>query len=310
MTADTLTATANSAYTSNPWSATGAASYINSVYVRRRTGVGQIFIYNPAVSAASPIAVTSEWTRFSGPTSATSGSFVIQLQTSGDQIDIWGAQGEAGSTATPYQKVTTQYDVTEAGVPSCSYLFFDGGSDSMSTSTITPGTDKAQVFAGVRKLVDSPSGAVIEFGNLAADNGGFAVHAPNTAVGLQYRWSLRNNAGTVTDLGPVAGYAAPITNVLTGIGDISGDLSTIRINSAQVATSAADQGTGNFNSYALTVGARVGGSLYFNGNLFGLITRFGANLTTQQITSTEQWLAPKSTFFAPVITGVPTVGVS
>jgi hypothetical protein len=41
------------------------------------------------------------------------------------------AQLETGSTATNYQRVTTQYDVTEAGVASVSYLYDDLVSDAL-----------------------------------------------------------------------------------------------------------------------------------------------------------------------------------
>jgi len=57
-------------------------------------------------------------------------------------IYIWGAQVETGSTATPYQKVVTQYDITEAGVPSVYKSFFDGVDDILPITlpTITGGT--------------------------------------------------------------------------------------------------------------------------------------------------------------------------
>jgi len=50
-------------------------------------------------------------------------------------------QIETGTTATEYQRVTTAFDVTEAGVQSLSYLSFVGVDDSMLTGTITPGVD-------------------------------------------------------------------------------------------------------------------------------------------------------------------------
>jgi hypothetical protein len=61
---------------------------------------------------------------------------------------------ELGSTATPYQKRVNFLDVTEAGKRSIRRLYFNGTSHFMTTPVITPNTDKAQVFAGVRKLSD------------------------------------------------------------------------------------------------------------------------------------------------------------
>ena len=72
-------------------------------------------------------------------------------------------QFEVGTTATAYQKVVTQYEVTEAGVASVSYLSFDGVDDGMVTPTITPAIDKVQVFAGIRRISDASTGILAEF---------------------------------------------------------------------------------------------------------------------------------------------------
>jgi hypothetical protein len=53
-----------------------------------------------------------------------------------------GIMHELGSTPTPYQKVVTQYDITEAGVPSIYKAFFDKADDILPVTlpTITGGT--------------------------------------------------------------------------------------------------------------------------------------------------------------------------
>jgi hypothetical protein len=69
------------------------------------------------------------------PPSYTSG--IIDGIWTGDGVSgvyIWGAQLELGSTATDYQKVTNQYTVTEAGVPSCWSLKYDLIDDDMVTT--------------------------------------------------------------------------------------------------------------------------------------------------------------------------------
>ena len=91
-----------------------------------------------------------------------------------------------------------------------------------------------------------------------------------------------------------SGYASPITNVLTGLGDIGGDLATLRVNGTQVAQSTADQGTGNFLAYPLYIGRRGGSILPYSGRIYSLITRFGANLDAGVITNTETWVAGKT----------------
>jgi hypothetical protein len=202
-------------------------------------------------------------------------------------IYLWGAQLELGSTATPYQKVTTQYDVTEAGVPSCSYLFFDGGSDSMATGTITPGIDKVQVFAGVRHQNTVATGVFIETSTNAGSNAGSLAVYTNTT---SYSWRTGGTA-PITASGNVT---PPLTSVLTGIGDISGDSAILRLNGIQAAEFLTDQGTGNYLAYPLYLGARGGTTLFFNGELFGLITRFGPNLASTNINATEYWLNEKT----------------
>jgi hypothetical protein len=202
------------------------------------------------------------------------------------------AQLELGSTVTPYQRVTTQYDVTEAGVQSLSYLSFDGVDDFMVTPTITPGTDKVQIFAGVRKLSDAARGVVAELSATVTNPGAFVVYAPSGTATPAYLFGS-NGTSTATATSP-SSYAAPITNVLTGIGDISGDSAALRIDGTQVAASGSDQGTGNYLAYPLYVGRRGGASLPFNGQIYSLITRFGPNLDAPTIASTEAYVAGKT----------------
>lgn len=200
------------------------------------------------------------------------------------------------SQPTAYQRVgSSAFDVTEAGVQSLGYLSFDGVDDFLVTPTITPNVDKAQVFAGVRKLSDAAQGMLVELSTSAfANNGAFNVQAPAGGA-LVGEYGLLSR-GTVAQLiaASNSAYAAPVTNVLSALADISGDLATLRVNGTQAAQSTADQGTGNFLAYPLYIGRRGGTSLPFNGNLFSLVVRFGANLTTDTITSTETYVNGKT----------------
>jgi hypothetical protein len=64
---------------------------------------------------------------------------------------IWGAQLENAAAPTDYQKVVSQYDVTEAGVSDVYYHAFDGVDDSLATARIDySASDEMSVFAGVR----------------------------------------------------------------------------------------------------------------------------------------------------------------
>jgi hypothetical protein len=198
----------------------------------------------------------------------------------------------ANQASLPYQRVDTStvYDSDATKFPP--YLKFDGVDDWMVTPTITPGTDKVQVFAGVRKLSDAATGMVAELSaSINTNNGSIYVLAPASAA-PNFGWASKGTAPI--GIASPNTFTAPITNVLTGIGDISGDVAILRINGTQAASSAGDQGTGNYLAYPLYIGRRGGTALPFNGQLYSLITRFGPNLPTATIEAAEKYVAVKT----------------
>jgi hypothetical protein len=207
---------------------------------------------------------------------------------------LWGAQTETSSTASAYQKVTSTYDVTEAGQADNYFLWFDGIDDSMVTPTITPGIDKVQVFAGVRKLSDAAVGAVLETSTNFAENAGtlFMAAPANVATG-NYGWNTRGTGSPLVRV-EAAPFPAPVTNVVAGISDIAASSRIIRVNGLQLDSSTSSLGATNFLAYPLHIGSRGGTALRFNGQLFQLITRFGANLDANVITQTETYVASKT----------------
>ena len=202
------------------------------------------------------------------------------------------AQLELGAARTNYQTVgSTFLDVFEEGKARRGRIWYNGTSHFMQTPTITPGTDKVQVFAGVRKLSDATS-AIAEFStNISVVDGAFVLFsAPAASDGYQFR-----SDGTLSAIAnKLTGFAAPSTNILTGLGDISGDLATLRIDGTQVAQSTADQGTGNYLAYPIYFGARAGTSLFFNGYEDTSIIRFGPNLDDTTISKVESYVASKT----------------
>lgn len=201
------------------------------------------------------------------------------------------AQLDAGTIATPYQRVTTytNYDADPTKFPA--YLRFDGVDDALQTGNIDfTSTDKMTVWAGVTKLSDAATGTVVELSaTKSANNGVFALFAPLTLGSPDISWYSK---GTSERLAGSTSESAPVTLVTTGIGDISGDISSFRVNGAVVQTQTADQGTGNFGNYPIYIGARAGTSLYFNGRLYGLIVR-GAQSSLLQIEATELYMKKK-----------------
>jgi hypothetical protein len=189
-----------------------------------------------------------------------------------------------------YQAVVTSTNYDTTGFPL--YLRFDGTDDSMATSAIDfTATDKMSVFAGVRKLSDAAQGSFVELSASVSSNAGaFAIQAPrNTGVG---NYSFFTGGTVLQSVNPT-GFTAPISNVLTGLGDISGDRATLRVNGTQAAQSTSDQGTGNYGNYALFIGRRNNATLPFNGHIYSLIVR-GAASTATEISNTETWVNGKT----------------
>lgn len=261
-----------------------------SVWLKSATGANQTVNLSIAGASNTAFTVTGTWQRFSVVwANPTAGTWNGRIGTTAQLYDVylWGAQLEVGSTATAYQRVTTQFNVTQTGTTSLSYLSFDGVDDGMVTSTVTPGTDKVQVFSGVRKLSDAAVGRLVELSATSASNNGvFTIAAPTTSSTDYFGQSK----GTVASFVSATPYVAPTTNVVTLLGDISADVVQIRVNSTLASSSATDQGTGNYLAYPLYIGRRGGTTQPFNGQIYSLIVRFGANLDNTTITRTENWV--------------------
>jgi hypothetical protein len=172
-----------------------------------------------------------------------------------------------------YQRVNTSTDYDTTGF--LPYLSFTS-------------TDKMSVFAGVRKLSDTYAAIVGLSVDTAANAGSFEL--ASFSGSFSYLWDSK---GTVAARANTSGYAAPITNSLTALGDISGDRATLRVNGAQVAQSTADQGTGNFSNNPLYIGRRAGASLPFNGQLYSMVI-VGKAVTAGELSSTETYVATKT----------------
>ena len=320
LTADLATSSSAAGYiypNSSIFAAAGGNTYTHSVYIKAGTATSiQLLVaaaatytgtYNLSTGVASTATANTTvsmvdagggWYRCIITCGSVANNAYTELQmgrvANGLTFSIWGAQLELGSTATAYQKVVSQYEVTQAGVQSASYLAFDGVDDGMVTGTITPATNKAQMFAGVRKLSDAAFQAIAETSTVPDTSAGSVGFGAATLTGDASRrtWSFAS-AGTTFSLSGAGIYASPISSVLTGIGDIATDTSILRVNGTQVASNTTDQGTGNYLAYPIYIGRRGGTSNSFNGRLYSLIVRFGANLTNAQITSTESWVNSK-----------------
>lgn len=259
-----------------------------SVNTRVRCGDGA----TPNAGLADSAAITAPGTVGVVFVAASTTSYVylrndLSATTIWDNVSVREIPGFHARQATAAARPVYQVDAGGRG-----YLAFDGVDDFMVTPTITPGTDKVQVFAGVRKLSDASGAALLELSvDAGTNNGTLALFAPigSGTPGFWFR-----SRGTLAADVSVASPTAPVSAVVSGLGDISGDTAKLRVNGTQVAQSTADQGAGNYLSYPLYIGRRGGTTVPFNGHIYSLITRFGPNLDTTVIESTEGYVAGKT----------------
>ena len=292
---------------------TSAGQVVNfSVWVRAASGTQTFRLYGDNTIASSDMVATASWQRFSfSYTVAVDGSArgcgitnpTIPTSFSGF---IWGAQLETGSTATTYQRTGASsgvawpappsYDITEAGQSDLHYLHYNGVSSFMVSPTITPGIDKAQVFVGVRKLSDSTSGHIV--GGNGNTSGEFEIVSGGWTVAAN-----RYGAGFYTDnraqIDSQPNFAPPRTDVLSWRFDTSGatapDKAKLNVNAvAQTLSIVGLPSAANFSAFVNYTGRRGGTSLPFNGLIYSKIIRFGANLTSGQIASTERWTGQRT----------------
>jgi hypothetical protein len=210
-----------------------------------------------------------------------------------DGIEIFRADLRPASQATgligpTYQRVVDA--ATYDAVGFLPYLEFNGLSWSMSTNSIDfSAGDKVTAWAGVRRLGTGTALLLELSADLNANAGTFSM---SQDAGTS-TWTFSSKGTIRADATSGSSYPSPITTVNAGIGDIAGDVTTLRVNGTQVATSATNQGTGNFGNYPLFIGARNNASFFFTGWLTSLIVR-GAQSTQSQIEATESWVNGKT----------------
>lgn len=253
--------------------------------------------FNSLNAAVRPVASTAGTYTFFYV--ATGNNFYIRSGVLGaggtiSDVSILEVPGNHFLQATAAARPLVQTDGTN------NYLSFDGTDDWLqSAATINPGAvDKAQVFAGVRKLSDAAGAILLEASVDSNLNGGsFFVSAPNTA-GSNYGFSLR---GTAVSSFTATTYAAPITNVLSCQYDIAQpDRATEIVPRANGLTptlagaGAISAGTGNFLTYTHFIGRRAGTSFPLNGRVYQTVMRYGPNLSAAQITQTETFVNSKT----------------
>ena len=216
----------------------------------------------------------------------TAGNLTLTVSGTVTKADLRATNMGVGLPA--YQRVNTSTDYDTAGFPH--YLRFDQTDDALSAAGFSlTGTDKVTVGAAICKQSDSAQGIVVELG-AGTDTNRIALSAPGSAA-ANYAFTTGGTTSVTATTGN--SFAAPRTEVLTGIGDIASDTALLRVNGVQQAASASDQGTGTYMSGTLFIGRRNNASLPFGGRLYGLIV-MGASNTAAQTAAMERYLAGKA----------------
>lgn len=243
------------------------------------TGTGTVTL--SGASTAGPLVGTGVGNRVTLTFTPTAASLALTVLGS-----VTLAQLEAGSVATPYQKVVTAFEVTEAGIPTCHYCAYAGANSMASTAVDFTATNSVSIFAGVRKLSDATRSQLLESG-IGNEVGSFGFAAPNPSGANNYQFVA---GGTTLGGVTVTGFVAPVSNVISGFSNISVPSTVVRANGVQVGQGTFGLGTGTFSNYPIYFGRRGGSALAFTGRDYGIVI-VGKATSAAEINITEAWLA-------------------
>lgn len=268
---------------------TQSVTTVATTYTLYFTGSGSITLSGTA---------TGTFSAGSNSVSCTAGTLTLTVSGTVTTADLRPTNQGVGLPA--YQRVNTSTDYDTTGFPL--YLAFNGTSSGLSTAAITWSNQQVGIFYGFRKNSNQTYPVLVEsFNN--SNYRTFIIHASQasgtTGVGAYMGSSLNNELGAYT-----SAQSAPVSLVGTFLYDASktsvasGGLA-ININGTSQSLTNASSGTfvtGSFANLPLNIGYRVVSatpSLWFNGNLYGMIVR-GAASTSDQITATENWMNTKT----------------
>ncbi|WRH62049.1 MAG: hypothetical protein RSE12_17005 [Fuscovulum sp.] len=201
---------------------------------------------------------------------------------------VKAVQFERGPFRTNYQFNYARHRIEEPGFAQVGHVLYDGVDDFMQTPALAfAGKDKVTVCTAIAKISDAGRASALELG--AGPSPRFNIEAPDVAGRDAYAFGT--GSSTVATVG-TAGFPAPDTAVVTGIGDISGDVSILRRNGLQIGQTAADQGTGTYQTAPVFFGRRGGTSFPFNGREYA---SFGISrlLSAGELAQLEAWMTQR-----------------
>ena len=221
------------------------------------------------------------------------GGVYERVTTTGDQIAR--VTGRHNGINADQINVPSRPIYNEGGGLSWGFFEID---DFLVTPTITPGTDKAQICAGVRKLSDAALGVIAGLTASVSTTGALTLDSRRYAAG-DYAMTIRNaSANSVQNF---VNYPAPITSVLSALYDQAGanidEELSLRANgalSAKGGTGLYNAGSTDFASSNFYIGSQGGASAFLNANIYSLTARFGPRPDLSTIQDVESYYASKT----------------
>ena len=113
--AQSITASAGNGTCLQAVTDTSRARY-GSIYLKRKTGTGDIQVTLDGGATWTTVAVTAAWTRLGAGQTLANPSFGVRIVTSGDAVYAWGAQLEDAAAATRYKKSSSSPAYAPRGV--------------------------------------------------------------------------------------------------------------------------------------------------------------------------------------------------
>lgn len=166
------------------------------------------------------------------------------------------------------------------------WLELDGSKGLAVVSPIAWGTDESTAVVGCSREISAGDRVILEFPLPSTGvTNAFTMFSNPTTARYQGRGDGTNAVATVA-------IAEPWTAVITGLGKISTDTQICHVNGAQ-ASSAVDQGAGNYGDNTLWIGRRSNGNAGWIGNFYGVIIR-NALTVDGDLTNAEAWMAAKT----------------
>jgi hypothetical protein len=247
----TLTANANAVVFGRLLTGTIGLPYTYAIWIRRKTGTGGVRMYvGDNVGQTITSQVSSAWTRIpvSNTPTAITVRVYIQIDTSGDEIEVYGAQVEQKAFSTSYIPTTLLSVTRNADVATMTGTNFSdwysagaGGVVARVLPSTVSGTRPALQFddatanevIALRGNTTNPELVIVDGGSPQAQIDAGTI-AANTAYNLGAAWNTDNCAAAVNGGAAVTDTSATIPTVTQarlgsdGTNYLNGNIQTLR----------------------------------------------------------------------------------